>query len=102
CQWFHHNDQRLDMAVDWLRRLGVTRLRTGLSWGDWHREAGLAWFDHLIDRLQELDTTITLRFTPPSRGRRPDHTSPPLVLEEFGDFAEAMVERYVIGARTRA
>jgi beta-xylosidase len=102
CQWFHHNDQRLDFAVDWLRRLGVTKLRTGLSWGDWHRPDGIAWFDRMMDRLQEFDTTITLCFTPPSRGRRPDHTSPPLVLEEFGAFAEAMVARYVIGARTPA
>jgi beta-xylosidase len=102
CQWFHFKDERLDFAVRWLRRLGVRRLRTGLSWGDWHRPDGLAWFDHLMDRLQEFDTTITLCFTPPSRGRRPDHTSPPLVLEEFGDFAEAMVERYAIGAPTTA
>lgn len=102
CQWFHHNDARLDFAIEWLRRLGVTRLRTGLSWGDWHREDGRVWLDHMMDRLQEFELTVTLCFTPPSRGRRPDHTSPPLVLEEFGEFAEAMVDRYVLGARPAA
>jgi beta-xylosidase len=33
-QWFHYEDHRLDDAVAWLKRLGVTKLRTGLSWAD--------------------------------------------------------------------
>jgi beta-xylosidase len=34
CQWFHFDDHRLDDAVQWLKRLGVRHLRTGLSWAD--------------------------------------------------------------------
>src|SRR5438067_8953207 len=34
CQWFHFQDHRLEDAARWLRRLGVTYLRTGLSWAD--------------------------------------------------------------------
>src|SRR3712207_8493209 len=45
CQWFHFEDHRLDETVAWLRRLGVKRLRTGISWGDWHRPGSLDWFD---------------------------------------------------------
>ena len=37
CQWFHFEDHRLDDAVRWMRDLGVTYLRTGLSWADWYR-----------------------------------------------------------------
>src|SRR4051812_1323615 len=37
CQWFHYEDPRLDEAVKWLERLGVKKLRTGLSWADSHR-----------------------------------------------------------------
>jgi beta-xylosidase len=33
-QWFHFEDHRLDDAVAWMKRLGVTYLRTGLSWAD--------------------------------------------------------------------
>jgi beta-xylosidase len=95
CQWFHFNDHRLEQAVDWLRRLGVRRLRTGISWGDWHRPGAPDWFDRQMEALSEFDTTITLCFTPPSRGRRPCHTSPPQVLEEFAAFAGQIVERYV-------
>ena len=33
CQWFHFEDPRLDDAVRWLKRLGVTHLRTGPELG---------------------------------------------------------------------
>ncbi|CAN5797834.1 beta-xylosidase [soil metagenome] len=95
CQWFHFNDHRLQLAVDWMRRLGVRRLRTGISWGDWHRPGAPEWFDRQMAALAEFDTTITLCFTPPSRGRRPCPTSPPAVIEEFAEFAAQIVERYV-------
>jgi hypothetical protein len=44
--------------------------------------------------LAEFDTTVTLCFTPPSRGKVPNCTSPPLDPSEFADFAVAVVERY--------
>jgi hypothetical protein len=34
CQWFHFEDHRLDDAVLWLRKLGVTYVRIGLNWSD--------------------------------------------------------------------
>ncbi|HSJ25266.1 MAG TPA: glycosyl hydrolase [Longimicrobiales bacterium] len=95
CQWFHFRDPRLDSAVEWLRALGVRKLRTGISWGDWHRPGAPDWFDRQMEALAEFDTTVTLCFTPPSRGQRECHTSPPRVLEEFAAFAGQIVERYV-------
>lgn len=94
CQWFHFEDHRLDDAVRWLRRLGVTHLRTGLSWADSHRPNALAWFDHMMSTLDEFQVTVTFCFTPGSRGMRPDHTSPPLEVEEFADFCARMARRY--------
>src|SRR4051812_11744560 len=44
CQWFHFEDHRLDATVRWLRELGVTHLRTGLSWSDSLRPDADAWF----------------------------------------------------------
>jgi len=96
CQWFHFEDHRLDFAVNWLRRLGVRKLRTGISWADWHRPNALAWFDRQMAALADFDTTITLCFTPPSRGKEPNCTSPPLVPGEFAEFAAAVVRRYVL------
>jgi beta-xylosidase len=95
-QWLHFQDPRLDDLVRWLRLLGVRRLRTGISWADWHRPDALAWFDHQMAALAEFDLTITLCFTPPSRGRRLCHTSPPIDIGEFAHFATEVVERYVL------
>lgn len=103
CQWFHFEDPRLEFAVQWLRRLGVKRLRTGISWADWHRPGAREWFDRQMTALREFDVTVTLCFTPPSRGRRPCHTSPPQDSEEFAQFAAEVAERYVLPERgTRA
>jgi beta-xylosidase len=94
CQWFHYDDHRLESAVDWLGRLGVTKLRTGISWADWHRPRATEWFDRQMEAIAEFDTTVTLCFTPPSVGKRPHHTSPPVDLDEFAWFAAEVVERY--------
>lgn len=99
CQWFHFEDHRLEAAVEWLRRLGVTKLRTGLSWADWHRPRAEEWFDRQMEALAEFDVTLTLCFTPPSRGQVEHHTSPPQVLDEFAEFAAWVTERYVIPER---
>jgi beta-xylosidase len=29
CQWFHYQDHRLDDAVDWMKRLGVSTCARG-------------------------------------------------------------------------
>jgi beta-xylosidase len=96
CQWFHFEDHRLDTAVDWLRRLGVRKLRTGISWADWHRPDAHVWFDRQMAALRDFELTVTLCFTPPSRGRRPCHTSPPADPAEFAWFVTEVVERYVL------
>lgn len=99
CQWFHFEDHRLEMAVEWLKKLGVRKLRTGISWADWHRPNAVAWFDRQMEALESFDTTITLCFTPPSRGQREHHTSPPLDPEEFAWFAQDVVRRYYLHER---
>ena len=94
CQWFHFEDHRLDDAVAWMKRLGVTYLRTGLSWADSFRPNALAWFDRQMEALADFDVTVTFCFTPEHRGLAPHHTSPPQAPEEFGEFCAAMVRRY--------
>ncbi len=94
CQWFHFEDHRLDDAVRWLERLGVVHLRTGLSWADSHRPGWERWFDRQMHALERFQVTVTLCFTPGSRGQRDDHTSPPQDPTEFADFCARMVRRY--------
>jgi beta-xylosidase len=94
CQWFHFEDHRLEQAVDWLRKLGVKRLRTGLSWADSLRPGADQWFDKMMSALDEFDLTITFCFTPEEKGIEPHHTSPPKNIEEFADFCARMMRRY--------
>jgi beta-xylosidase len=94
CQWFHFEDHRLDDAVRWLERLGVTYLRTGLSWADWLRPGARAWFDRLMAALDDFAVTATFCFTPESCGVRPHHTSLPRRLEEYAEFCAEMTRRY--------
>jgi len=94
CQWFHFEDHRLDDAVAWLRRLGVRRLRTGLSWADWLRPDADRWFDRMMAALDGFELTATFCFTPESKGIRPHHTSAPRDTQEFADFCVEMLRRY--------
>jgi beta-xylosidase len=98
CQWFHFEDHRLDDAVEWLRKLGVKYLRTGLSWADSFRPNADAWFDRQMRALEEFEVTLTYCFTPEHRGLAPHHTSPPQVIEEYADFCARMTRRYASGA----
>lgn len=94
CQWFHFEDHRLDSAVSWMHRLGVKRLRTGLSWADYLRPDAEKWFDRMMKSLDKFDLTVTFCFTPESKGIQPHHTSAPKKIDEFADFCVEMIRRY--------
>jgi beta-xylosidase len=95
CQWIQFRDVHgLEATVRWLRRLGVRRLRTGLSWADSHIDGAWEWFDTMMAALDQFDVLATLCFTPPSRGILPHHTSPPQAPGEFAYFAQQVVRRY--------
>ena len=99
CQWFHFEDHRLQLAVEWLNRLQVKYLRTGISWADWFRPHAQSWFDRQMEALDPFITTLTLCFTPEHLGLRPHYTSPPRRPEDFGDFARWAVGRYAASGR---
>jgi beta-xylosidase len=101
CQWFHFEDHRLDDSVEWLRRLGVTYLRTGLSWADSFRPNADVWFDRQMQSIEEFATTLTLCFTPEHLGMVPHYTSPPKNCEDFAEFTARMVSRYAPRATQR-
>jgi beta-xylosidase len=94
CQWFHYHDPRLDDAVRIMKDLGVTYLRTGLSWADVYRENAIQWFDRQMKALEGFNVTVTFCFTPEHKGVNAHHTSPPKDPREFADFCGQMVRRY--------
>jgi len=94
CQWFHFEDHRLDAAVRWMKDLGVTYVRTGLSWADSFRPGAEQWFDRQMRALEPFDVTLTFCFTPEAHGVRPHHTSPPRDVAAFAEFCAHQVRRY--------
>ncbi|HKR95215.1 MAG TPA: beta-xylosidase [Candidatus Angelobacter sp.] len=102
CQWFHFEDPRLQIAADWLKRLGVKYLRTGISWADWFRPNAEAWFDRQMETLEPFTTTLTLCFTPEHMGIAPHYTSPPRRVDDFIEFAVWSVRKYAANMNTAA
>lgn len=96
CQWFHFEDHRLETAARILRDLGVTKLRTGLSWADFDRPHACDWFDRQMKVLEPFELTVTFCFTPERCGVRPHHTSPPRHPAEFAEFCSTMTRRYAL------
>jgi beta-xylosidase len=93
-QWFHFEDPRLDQAVQLMKEMGTTKLRTGLSWADYYRPGALDWFDRMMEALSPFDTTVTFCFTPDHLGVMPHHTSCAREPQAFADFCQEMIERY--------
>ncbi|MGC2697926.1 MAG: beta-xylosidase [Candidatus Angelobacter sp.] len=101
CQWFHYEDPRLDLAIDWLGRLGVKYLRTGISWADWFRPNAEAWFDRQMQALEPFTTTLTLCFTPEHMGIAPHYSSPPKHVDDFIEFAVWSIRKYAAARKNK-
>ena len=97
CQWFHYEDHRLDDAVKMLEDLGVTYLRTGLSWADWFRPDCERWFDRQMRALENFKVTATFCFTPEHEGQWAHYTAVPKHPEHFAEFCGQMIRRYAPG-----
>jgi beta-xylosidase len=94
CQWFQFEDHRLDLAIEWMKRLRVQYLRTGISWADWFRPDAEAWFDRQMHAVEPFFTTLTLCFTPEHLGLAPHYASPPKNNRDFAEFAAWSVRKY--------
>lgn len=101
CQWFHYDDHRLDSAVEWLKKLDVKYVRTGISWADSYRQDAEAWFDRQMQAMEPFSTTLTLCFTPEHLGMVPHYASPPKRPTDFAEFVVWAVRRYAPAAITR-
>lgn len=65
-EWLRPGEyERAEQVLDDLRTLGIGRLRTGLSWADWFRPEGPAWFDWLIPKVANTAELLpSLTYTP--------------------------------------
>jgi CDP-paratose 2-epimerase len=95
-EWFHVGQtDRVEAVLSSLRSLGVTHLRTAISWADWCSPEGQSWIEWLVPRLsQEVALLPCFHYTPPSLAVEPRTAAPPKDPLAFGDFVEFMVDRF--------
>ena len=98
-EWFVPDEHvRVERVLEGLRELGVTHLRTGLSWAAWHAPGGAEWYDWLLPRLaREVEVLPCITYTPPSLGIVPRSSSPPRRPRDYADFVDVVLTRYGAG-----
>lgn len=95
-EWFRPGErERVETTIAGLSKLGIGKLRTAVSWADFHSEHGPAWYDWLLPYLaQRIELLPCFLYTPPSLGIEPKTSSPPRDPKAFADFLDVVVDRY--------
>lgn len=92
-EWFRPGEyEQVERVLADLQDLGVTQLRTGVSWADWHKGIGQEWYRWLLPRLaQSVEILPCFLYTPPSLGVVPKTASPPRQAKAYADFIDQMI-----------
>lgn len=95
CQWFHFQDDRtLERSVALLKRLRIRHLRTGISWADYHRPGGEAWYRGMFDALRDFELLVSVWHTPPSLAEGGRCAGPPRRLLDYADFIDQVITNH--------
>lgn len=92
-EWFRPGEaERVEAVLADLRGLGVSRMRTVISWA--HAVEDPAWYDWLLPRLaREVELLPCFTDTPPSLGVAPSRSAPPREPRAFAQFLEGLLPR---------
>jgi CDP-paratose 2-epimerase len=95
-EWFRPGEHdRVDGVLDDLHALGVSELRTGISWADAWTPEGEAWYAWLFPQLaRRVNLLPCFVDTPPSWGVAPKTSAPPGNLKVYADFLDTVITRY--------
>src|SRR3954451_10646069 len=69
CQWFHFEDYpSVERSIELMSELNLRHLRTGISWADYYRDGGKAWYDWQMKSLADarIEVLLSIWHTPPS------------------------------------
>ncbi|NPD65466.1 NAD-dependent epimerase/dehydratase family protein [Lichenicola cladoniae] len=95
-EWFHPGEHaRVEESLGRLRVLGITRLRTHISWAEYVNDGGADWYGWLVPRLAgEIELLPCVHFTPPSLSRTGRTSGPPHDLRAYADFIDHLITRF--------
>ncbi|MGE0370716.1 MAG: NAD-dependent epimerase/dehydratase family protein [Gammaproteobacteria bacterium] len=87
--------EQVETCIADLRRLGIDRLRTHLSWADHDTPEGRPWYDWLFARLgKEVELLPCLVHTPPHLAENQRVSGPPRDLRACADFLDHVITRH--------
>jgi CDP-paratose 2-epimerase len=91
--WFRMGEHATaEACIASLETLGVQRLRTHVSWADYHTESGRAWYGWLLDQLgKRFDLLPCVHYTPPALSESGHASGPPRNLRTFADFIDTII-----------
>jgi CDP-paratose 2-epimerase len=95
CQWFHFQDElAVERTCLLLRELGIRHLRTGISWADYYRPGGSAWYSQMLTSLREFELLVSVWHTPPSISLGHHCASPPRRVLDYADFIDHLISEH--------
>src|SRR3954451_13887296 len=95
-EWFRPGEHdRVDRVLDDLKTLGVTELRTAISWADAYTPEGEAWYAWLFPQLsRRVNVLPCFVDTVPGWGVAPQTSVPPGNLKSYADFLDVLITRF--------
>ncbi|MDT0687643.1 GDP-mannose 4,6-dehydratase [Autumnicola psychrophila] len=95
-EWFRPGEyEEVERTIKDLQNLGITHIRTGISWADWYVEGTEEWYDWLFATLsKQVEILPCFLYTPPSIGETAKTSSPPKYLKSYADFLDLMISKY--------
>ncbi|TPE51649.1 NAD-dependent epimerase/dehydratase family protein [Amaricoccus solimangrovi] len=95
-EWFRPGEHaRVEAALEGMVAAGARRLRTHVSWAEYHAEGGEVWFDWLIPTIAaRLELLPCVHYTPPSLSRTGRTSGAPRELRAYADFIDHVLTRH--------
>ena len=95
-EWFRPGEHdRVDRVLEDVKALGVTELRTGISWADCTSAEGEAWYAWLLPQLaRRVNVLPCFVDTPPLWGVAAKTSAPPGDLKSYADFLDVLITRF--------
>ena len=92
-EWFRVGEyDHVEQTIEDLKKIGVTHLRSGVSWADWYSKEGKEWISWFIPHIsKEFELLPCFTYTPPSVGLEPKTSSPPRNVDEYTHFVAEMI-----------
>ena len=92
-EWFRVGEyDRVTAVLADLKKLGITELRTSISWADYQTDAGKKWINWLIPTLaKEVNLLPCFSETPSALGVKARISAPPTAPKAFAEFLDTII-----------